>query len=472
MVKLGSVVIVALVLFFVWNIYSFASTFIFKGCPASCDDGNPCTLDYCGKDTDNRCVNRPLSGPQEGCNEVDGCVKYECSNGFCMEGGIEYCCGNGLCDMGETEEDCPDDCRGTCPEECDDGNNCTRDYCGRETQFKCVYEIILSPECNNTCPTSCDDGNSCTEDFCSNLTNFKCVNSPISPCCGDGVCDVNESLSCTQDCTIRVGSITSEKPVKGSQAADWIFWYSKDLLFQTDVYGVSFDLKCAKIHEDGSKGLFIPFISEKKSSGRFVGEFTEAYFSGFMECLSGLCTPDPAYSRDENKSTRLFNGSRGARARAVFYIGLKDRFFYDYGLNERTPKKPAGVTCDLTVFSRNPPQSVNESFNLTFIPSCNDFVQNQGELGVDCGGPCPACECEKDLDCGQSGFVSGRYCWEEFSETARDYRLVRCEKPPYARPFCNITVYKRSLHTPCKEKGSYTDSFPDFGDFNFSGFGF
>jgi hypothetical protein len=27
----------------------------------------------------------------------------------------------------------------------------------------------------------------------------------------------------------------------------------------------------------------------------------------------------------------------------------------------------------------------------TPIPTCNDFIQNQGEAGIDCGGPCPPC---------------------------------------------------------------------------------
>ncbi len=32
-------------------------------------------------------------------------------------------------------------------------------------------------------------------------------------------------------------------------------------------------------------------------------------------------------------------------------------------------------------------------------PSCSDGIQNQGEEGVDCGGPCPACETTEDPSC-------------------------------------------------------------------------
>ena len=32
-------------------------------------------------------------------------------------------------------------------------------------------------------------------------------------------------------------------------------------------------------------------------------------------------------------------------------------------------------------------------------PTCSDGVQNQGEDLIDCGGPCPACNCLVDGDC-------------------------------------------------------------------------
>ena len=33
-----------------------------KECPASCEDGNPCTADFCGDDTDYECVHNPIPG--------------------------------------------------------------------------------------------------------------------------------------------------------------------------------------------------------------------------------------------------------------------------------------------------------------------------------------------------------------------------------------------------------------------------
>ncbi|MBS3119559.1 hypothetical protein J4475_01930 [Candidatus Woesearchaeota archaeon] len=50
-----------------------------------------------------------------------------------------------------------------------------------------------------------------------------------------------------------------------------------------------------------------------------------------------------------------------------------------------------------------------ESENCTYTPTCTDLVKNQGETGVDCGGPCPACgtcfdsiqnQGETGVDCG------------------------------------------------------------------------
>ncbi len=52
------------------------------GCPASCDDKNPGTRDYCGPETSYFCVNEPIPGA----------------------------CGNGICDGAENKCTCPSDC--------------------------------------------------------------------------------------------------------------------------------------------------------------------------------------------------------------------------------------------------------------------------------------------------------------------------------------------------------------------------
>ena len=88
-----------------------------------------------------------------------------------------------------------------CPEICDDNNKCTRDYCSSETNYQCKHDRIVSVECGNKCPNSCDDMNSCTQDYCSSGTSYQCEHKPITPCCGNGICESTESFNeCSEDC--------------------------------------------------------------------------------------------------------------------------------------------------------------------------------------------------------------------------------------------------------------------------------
>lgn len=49
------------------------------------------------------------------------------------------------------------------------------------------------------CPSSCDDGFACTEDVCENAV---CISKPVSPCCGNRVCEGNEDEdNCALDCS-------------------------------------------------------------------------------------------------------------------------------------------------------------------------------------------------------------------------------------------------------------------------------
>lgn len=79
--------------------------------------------------------------------------------------------------------DCPvNPCEGA---QCDDGNECTIDYCD-PTTGECVHEVI--PGCTpDFCDgVDCNDGDPCTLDYCDPLTG-ECVNEFV-PGCGEGGC--------------------------------------------------------------------------------------------------------------------------------------------------------------------------------------------------------------------------------------------------------------------------------------------
>ncbi len=92
-------------------------------CPASCDDGNPCTADFCDQEAKD-CRHTPLSGMQGVCAGSAGlCRERSCESGMCVERIVESCCGNGLCEENETYENCIADCRIPPEEICSDGKD-------------------------------------------------------------------------------------------------------------------------------------------------------------------------------------------------------------------------------------------------------------------------------------------------------------------------------------------------------------
>ncbi|MEM3154675.1 MAG: hypothetical protein QW165_03880 [Candidatus Woesearchaeota archaeon] len=71
-------------------------------------------------------------------------------------------------------------------------------------------------EAQLTCPGGCDDLNFCTVDSCVQGT---CVHTPVTPCCGNRMCEPGESMSsCLLDCSERPMSV-DEVRKKASDAA-------------------------------------------------------------------------------------------------------------------------------------------------------------------------------------------------------------------------------------------------------------
>lgn len=133
--------------------------FLFRPTCPDCEDNNPCTTDSCGSETDHKCKNLPLNGPQPGCSAEVGCGTKTCKDGVCDANYKDDCCGNKKCETGETYTSCAEDCPN-----CEDENECTKDS----------YDYHLQ----------------------------KCVNEAIKPCCGNGICDkgAETDIDCKKDC--------------------------------------------------------------------------------------------------------------------------------------------------------------------------------------------------------------------------------------------------------------------------------
>jgi hypothetical protein len=209
------------------------------GMPVDCGDGVECTVDACNEDTD-ACDNVPSNGlcdngqfcdGSETCDPVDDCqpgTPVDCSDGVgctvdaCNEDtdACDNVPSNGLCDNGEYcdgEETCDpvDDCQpGTDP--CDDGVDCTFDYCDVVEEVcshvpndwlcdngeYCDGTETCDPveDCQPGTPLDCDDGVGCTVDACNEDTDA-CDNVPSNGLCDNGVfCDGSEICDPVSDC--------------------------------------------------------------------------------------------------------------------------------------------------------------------------------------------------------------------------------------------------------------------------------
>ena len=188
----------------------------------SCDDGDPCTLDYCHPtfgcisqviladadgdgicDAGDNCPNTPgqIGSPCDdgnhctyndtvdaNCNCVgelaeclppNSCTTAACdpNTGLCIVTPLPDSDNDGICDA---EDNCPN-IPGQIGETCDDGNACT-------------YESIIDANCNcvSTGTVICDDGDPCTDDFCDPLTGCYFVPSAIDSD-NDGICDAGDN---------------------------------------------------------------------------------------------------------------------------------------------------------------------------------------------------------------------------------------------------------------------------------------
>ena len=161
-----------------------------------CDDSNPCTSDYCFLGT---CEHSPVQGS---CDDKNPCTTNDtCVDGYCL-GEPRLCddhnpCTDDFCDPLVGCKFLPnlalcDDmnpctigdmcseglCTGIDTFSCDDGDECTRDYCNRETGA-CEHHGICPP-CS--AHQDCDDYDMCTVDVCEK-GYCRAYPSRLPPCC-------------------------------------------------------------------------------------------------------------------------------------------------------------------------------------------------------------------------------------------------------------------------------------------------
>ncbi|MBI2543283.1 MAG: lamin tail domain-containing protein [Candidatus Aenigmarchaeota archaeon] len=84
-------------------------------CPASCDDNNPCTFDWCNQTSNYKCSHTAINGTSKECwGNSDVCVTNVCISGKCTKVTSNNCCGNKICESNESCSSCEEDC-GECP---------------------------------------------------------------------------------------------------------------------------------------------------------------------------------------------------------------------------------------------------------------------------------------------------------------------------------------------------------------------
>ncbi len=220
-----------------------------------CDDGDPCTIDSCNVDT-GACLYLPNEGS---CTDKNACTENDlCKNGSCQgeevdcdDGNpctIDFChtmtgCQhepvNAPCDDGNLctlNDQCVQGvCKGT-KVNCNDYNPCTKDLCDPELGCQNLFnnqpcndldlcttnDVCQEGECHGT-PKSCNDSNPCTTDSCDptsgcqNLFNAKPCDDG-DPCtegdhCSGGICVSGEAVcvSCDYAFSDAVNRLTQMK---------------------------------------------------------------------------------------------------------------------------------------------------------------------------------------------------------------------------------------------------------------------
>jgi len=144
------------------------------GPPKTCNDGDPCTVDSCNKQTGQCGATAGNEGAQ--CTDKDPCT-------------VGDACSSGTCGSGK-------------PKACNDGNPCTTDSCDKATG-DCKFDKIAGcTGCDSD--KACDDGKDCTINTCLADKTCKTQDKAVGEKCEDG-------NACTVDDTCEAGACKAGK---------------------------------------------------------------------------------------------------------------------------------------------------------------------------------------------------------------------------------------------------------------------
>ena len=401
----------------------------------TCDDSNVCTTDSCeGK----ACVHAPANGLT--CTDGDACTAGDaCAGGACVPGpqacGCEEdsdcaaqedgdaCNGTLFCNKVawpykcsvdpktvvscSTSGDTPcaktvcDPKTGSCNLQavagsapCDDGNPCTMsDVCSGGT---CQAGANLC-----TCASTADcaakeDGNACNGTLVCDKASFpfKCVVDPLTVV----VCPSGDDTVCaTNTCSPATGQCAMVAVPDGAFCTDNNACTTKDACAKGS---------CVGIPENCSDGNVCTSDDCAPASG-----CTHSAVAGPCEdgnactlgdlCSSGSCVsgapPSCTDGQLDGKETGI---DCGGQVGACGYPACKA---CGNGLGCDIAADCVSVVCDLGTCA---------------TPTCGDFVQNQGETGIDCGGPCLVCPIVLAVTGGQVSFAASMPVGGSWSATS------------------------------------------------------
>ncbi len=337
-------------------------------CPASCDDGNPCTADSCDQEAKD-CRHTPLSGMQGACSGGAGlCKERSCEAGMCVESIVDDCCGNGVCEGNETYGSCIADCKTPPDEVCDDGADNDFDDlvdCD-DPDCDCVADSeddVDDEEPDEEEVDCCDPDADCDED---------CGDGEDNDCDGLADCDDPDcETECITDCTelIMINEFRSEfgDAVMGEEEddceaipGDWRGKVNEVGCYAGDLE----EFDCEDIEEDVRYFQFMQFCEETLNA---EWECQNNYWG----CLCDEEPPDEAYNGPYCDDVDSM--SQDLTCPDYPCQDADDSCRPVYGL--------AGLTCACV-------EETDEGSN------CGDDIDNDNDGAIDCMDPdcCPGSE--------------------------------------------------------------------------------